>query len=90
MAGECVVITNKGSTPVSLDGWRLEDIARHSFPFEKAAQLPPGGSITVWTRAGQSTPTKWFLGRARAIWNNTGDIAILRNDKGEPVALHFY
>lgn len=79
--GENVAIQNFETGQVTLTAWTLRDEAQHLFTFP-ASTLQAGATIRVWTKAGTNTSTDFFMGRSQAIWNNTGDRAFLRNEKG--------
>jgi hypothetical protein len=49
---------------------------------------PPGAK--VWTRAGVNDAENLFWGRRSAVWNNTGDKAVLRDENGVDVARYAY
>ena len=52
---------------------------------------PPGvlvasGEVRVWVKAGTNDATNLYWGRGSAVWNNTGDTAILRDASGAEIA----
>lgn len=79
--GEWVLIRNDRSTASVLTGWTLEDQAGHRFVFP-ATTLQPGADIKLWTGTGTEDQDNRFWGRRAAVWNNTGDIATLRDASG--------
>jgi hypothetical protein len=87
--GEFVMIQNDRSSAVDLAGWTLSDAAQHVYTFP-AFTLPPGGTVKVWTGTGTSDAENLFWGRRQAVWNNTGDIGILRNVAGTEVSRFAY
>jgi competence protein ComEC len=59
---EYVKITNKGSSPVSLGGWKIEDEgSKHTFTFPSYT-LVSGATVTVYTEKGSNTATELFWG----------------------------
>lgn len=92
VAGEHVVLQNLSTKPVDLTGWTLRDIAPvrpHVFKFPSFS-LPSSGQVRVWTKSGTGDPTNLFWRRRAAIWNNTGDTAILRDAEGVEVSRFTY
>jgi hypothetical protein len=88
VTGEHVVITNTGRHAVALDGFVLHDAAPqrpHRFVFP-AFLLPGASTVRVWTRKGSRDAENLYWGRARPVWNRTGDTATLLDTNGERVA----
>lgn len=86
---EHVVIRNAGTSELDLSGLRLEDAAHHSFDLS-GVSIPPGGQRKVWTKVGTASGENLYWGRSVAVWNNTGDVATLRDKNGNPVAAFIY
>ena len=87
--GEVVVIQNDTAADVSLTNWTLRDAANHVFTFP-AFSLRAGFNVKVWTRKGMNGADDLFWGHSAAIWNNTGDTAVLRDQNGIEVARFVY
>jgi hypothetical protein len=98
--GEFVEIANDGTSSLALTGLELTDYTAtqqhvHVYRFPSLSDgspltLTPGQSAYVFTGHGKSELTQdghWllFAGRSAAIWNNTGDVAYLRNSAGQLV-----
>jgi endonuclease G len=83
--GEYVRIRNDGTSPVTMTGWTLRDEADTVFTFP-AFTLAPAAEVRVWVRAGVNDAANLYWGRGSAVWNNTGDTAILRDAAGVEVA----
>jgi len=82
---EWVEITNKGSSPVSLKGWKIEDEgSKHTYTFPSCT-LDSQTTLTLYTGEGTDTATELYWGRS-PIWNNDGDTAYLYDDSGKLVA----
>ncbi|HEU5097658.1 MAG TPA: lamin tail domain-containing protein [Roseiflexaceae bacterium] len=80
--GEFVLIKNAGARSADLTGWTLHDIGgRHSFTFPPFL-LAPGESVRLWTRRGINDAANLYWDSVGAIWNNTGDTAILQDAAG--------
>lgn len=82
---EWVEIANQGSTNQSLDGWTLTDQQNHTYAF-KGFTLDAASSVKVHTGAGSDSMTDLYWGRNSPIWNNDGDMAVLKDAAGNVVA----
>lgn len=88
--GEYVLLRNRASVPLNLTGWTLSDgNGRHTFIFPTFT-LAPGAEVKLWTRTGTNDASNLFWGSRRAIWNNNGDTATLKNAGGAIVARYSY
>jgi len=84
---EYVKITNKGTTAISMKGWRITDKgAKHTYKFSSSYTLKAKSTVTLYTGKGKNTSTKLFWGRAAFVWNNEGDTAYLYNAQGKLVS----
>lgn len=81
---EHVRLHNHGALQLDLSGWTLQDAARrpHVYRFPPTTVLAPGDTLTLWTGSGRDGAGQLWWGRRRAVWNNTGDIALLRDPDG--------
>lgn len=83
---EWVEITNKGSSPVLLKGWKIEDDgSKHTYTFPSCT-LNSQTAVTLYTEEGTDTATELYWGSGNPIWNNDGDTAYLYDDSGYLVA----
>jgi pimeloyl-ACP methyl ester carboxylesterase len=89
VAGEYVIIHNDTAASVTLTKWTLRDATNHRYTFPAFA-LQAGSSVKVWTRSGTNDPGNLFWGRGSAVWTNTGDTAILRDQNGVEVSRFVY
>ncbi|NTU85611.1 MAG: lamin tail domain-containing protein [Chloroflexales bacterium] len=89
VAGEFVLIKNTGSDAADMTGWRLSDEANNTYTFPSFT-LAAGAEVRVWTRAGTDDAGNLYWGRTQAVWNNTGDTAILRDAGGTEVTRYSY
>jgi hypothetical protein len=90
--GEHIVIRNTGGNAIDLTGWTLRDAAPlrpHRYTF-KHVLLAPGSAVRVWTKGGQDTESDVYWGLRKAVWNNTGDTAVLRDRGGAEVSRFRY
>jgi hypothetical protein len=89
--GEHVVIRSNRSAPTDMTGWTLVDFGeRHRFTFERPFVLGGQRELRVWTGQGADDASNLYWGRRAAVWNNPGDVAILRNASGEEVGRYAY
>ena len=80
--GEWVKITNGGSESVVMTGWSLSDEEnKHVYRFP-SFMLPSGSVVTVFTGSGTNTATRLYMRFGRAVWNNGGDTATLKDGSG--------
>lgn len=83
---EWIQISNTGPSPVSLDGWKIEDEgSKHTYTFPSYT-LNAGSTVTVYTGEGTNTATELYWGSKSTIWNNDGDTAYLYDDSGKLVS----
>lgn len=83
---EWVKISNTGSSPVSLTGWKIKDEgSKHTYTFPSYT-LTPGATVTLYTEKGTNTATELYWQLGSPIWNNDGDIAHLYDDNGKLVS----
>jgi len=77
--GEWVEIKNNGDVDVDMNSWTLEDGQNHVYTFPIGFMLIKGNLVKVHTGKGQDTSSDLYWGSGRAIWNNDGDTATLKN-----------
>ncbi|NQU78259.1 lamin tail domain-containing protein [Candidatus Woesearchaeota archaeon] len=79
---EWVEITGYG---VDLTGYKLHDKGRkHTFNFSEGFTIY--GPVKIVTGKGRSTNTKIYWGSGRPVWNDSGDVATLRNNKNNIIS----
>jgi hypothetical protein len=84
---EYVKITNKGTTAVSMRGWKITDKgAKHTYKFPSSFVLKSKNAVTLYTGKGRNTATKLYWGMGWYVWNNEGDTAYLYNAQGKLVS----
>lgn len=89
LLGEYVLLENEGAQAVNLSGWTLEDEAGTIYSFPNFT-LAAGGSVRVWVQAGTDDAENLFWGRTQAVWNNNGDVVVLRDATGAEVGRFGY
>jgi competence protein ComEC len=79
---EWVRLTNRGDGAVLLAGWTLSDTTgSHPYVFP-AFVLMPESSVTICSGSGKMNDTALFMGLDAPLWNNTGDVATLKDGGG--------
>lgn len=83
---EWVRISNTGSSPVSLNSWKIEDEGnKHTYTFQSYT-LNAGTTVTVFTGKGTSSATELYWQLDDPIWNNNGDTAYLYDNSGKLIS----
>ncbi|PSQ17382.1 endonuclease [Halobacteriales archaeon QS_8_69_26] len=82
---EYVVFENVGEEPLDLSGWTVEDEAGHTYAFPDGFVLDLGDRVTLHTGSGADTDSDRYWGAGGAVWNNGGDVVVVRNADGEVV-----
>jgi competence protein ComEC len=83
---EWVQISNTGASPVSLNGWKIEDEgSKHTYTFQPYT-LNAGTTVTVFTGKGTNSATELYWQLDNPVWNNDGDTAYLYDDSGKLVS----
>ncbi len=82
--GEYVVISNTSRSALAITGWRLVDVARHTYVFGSFT-LGAGKAVTVHTGRGKDTTSHRYWGQRWYVWNNDKDTAYLRDAEGRLV-----
>ncbi|MGW7821803.1 lamin tail domain-containing protein [Streptomyces puniciscabiei] len=78
---EWVEITNATRRAVNLDGWTLSDEDGRTYTF-RHMWLDGRATVRVHTGYGRDTRTDVYQDRRREVWEDHGDTATLRNDRG--------
>lgn len=81
LAEESVSVSNEGTRPISLLGWRLQDESGRAYVFGQVTLFGEGAAIQVHTRAGQEGPADLFWGLDEAVWQ-AGDTITLLDGEG--------
>lgn len=83
--GEKVVLRNKCTTALQLDGWMLSNTAGRTFLLPNLTILPKG-LLTVRSGNGTDNATDVFLSSVQPAWKNSKEAATLRDGEGRLVA----
>lgn len=84
LQAEHVVLRNDDAAAVDLSGWTLRDAARrpHVYTFAAGRRLAAGAVLRLWSGRGPDDAGNVYWGRRAAVWNNTGDEAVLSDPEG--------
>ncbi|RXA20579.1 MBL fold metallo-hydrolase [Methanosarcina sp. MSH10X1] len=83
---EWVRISNTGSSPVSLKGWKIEDEgSKHTYTFQPYT-LNSGTTVTVYTGKGTNSASELYWQSDNPVWNNDGDTAYLYDNSGKLIS----
>lgn len=80
--GEWVEISNSGNSGVDLTGWTLNDNGNHVYNFPSGFRIKSGNSVKIHTGSGTDTEFDLYWNSSRAIWNNDGDTATVKDKEG--------
>lgn len=84
---EYVKIANKGTTAISMKGWKITDKkAIHKYKFPSTFVLKSKTTVTIYTGKGKNTASKLYWGMSWYVWNNEGDTAYLYNAQNKLVS----
>ena len=76
---EYVVFRNTGSEPLDISGWTVADEAGHTYTFPDGTVVDPDTEVTLRTGSGTDTASTYYWDETGAVWNNDGDVVIVRN-----------
>jgi len=80
LTAETVIIANRGRG-VALQNWTLRDGQGNVFVFPDL-YLASGSEVRIHTGKGENTPQHLYWNRDAAVWGESGDTAILADDRG--------
>ncbi len=87
---EYVVITNRSTSPIRLQGWTLSDKADHVYYFPSYT-IQPGASCRIYTNESHPEYCDFsYRFDSSAIWNNGGDTATLKDSTGAVISTYQY
>ncbi len=87
---EYVEITNTGTQPVDITDWELEDTTGQTEYRWESYAMQPGEAIRVYTNKTDLAPGEFSFLSGRAIWNNSGDVAVLYDADKQLVSRYAY
>lgn len=85
-ADEYVVVTNASKGPIDVSGYYIyvatTGTQGPTFTFPKDSILKPGQTIRIYTNEIHKESGGYSFGSGKAIWNNRGGVAVLKDMKG--------
>lgn len=85
--GEWVLVKNTCERSVALRGWRVRDLAGHTYRFPTTATLASKAAVKIHTGVGKRRAGHLYWGRPRPVWNNKpSERAYLINRAGDRVS----
>ncbi|MFD1684984.1 lamin tail domain-containing protein [Halobellus litoreus] len=87
---EYVVFRNSGDEPLDVSGWTVTDAADHTYTFPDGTVVEPGAELTLRTGSGTDTDATVYWGAGGAVWNNGGDVVLVRDTAGSTVLRRSY
>lgn len=78
---EWIRVTNHFHTARKLTGWKIRDASGHVYKFG-TLKLGAGASVRLHTGKGANTRANRYWRLDNYVWNNSGDIAVLKNAGG--------
>jgi hypothetical protein len=93
-ADEYVVLTNQSKNPIDISGDHIyvatTGTQGPTFAFPKGSTLKPGQSVRVYTNEIHKETGGYSFGSGKAIWNNKGGLAVLKDGKGQKLGEYKY
>ncbi|BAY25488.1 hypothetical protein NIES2100_52940 [Calothrix sp. NIES-2100] len=89
---EYIEISNKGTTPADLSGWRVTSAGSNKqiFTFAKGTLLQPGKSFRVYSNQVHPESGGFSFGSSTALWKDSGDEGKLFDAQGNNVSTWAY
>ncbi|WP_049987922.1 lamin tail domain-containing protein [Halobellus rufus] len=87
---EYVVFRNVADRELDLSGWTVADEVGHEYTFAEGTTLAPDAELTLRTGSGSDTDSTVYWGADGAIWNNDGDVVVVRDASGSTVLRRSY
>lgn len=91
---EYVVLTNRSKSPMNIGNYMIYVASNGTqgatFTFPKDAVLAPGASVRVYTNEIHKETGGYSFGSKKAIWNNKGGLAVLKDAAGKKLGEYKY
>jgi LysM repeat protein len=86
LAAEEIVIVITGQV-VDLEGWTLDDSDGNTFTLPSVV-LWSGAELRIHSAEGSDTPTDLYWNSTESVWDNSQEVATLRNAEGQIMATY--
>lgn len=86
---EVIVLRNKCSEEINLEGWEIKDEGRKHFVFSNFI-LAGGERVSIIVGEGENTDDKLYWVGQDYVWTDTGDTLFLRDREGKLVLYYSY
>lgn len=86
---EYVVFENPGGTTIDMTGWMVYDTSNNMYTFS-SFNLANGSTVTLHSGSGTDSSENVYWDNGNPIWNNDGDVLILRDSQGLFVVHYSY
>ena len=88
---EYISIYNYDSSSENLTGWFIRDDGPNRYDFPANFYIGGRQTVRIWTKAGASTTSDLYWGKASEVWNDFEDCAYLRDDSdGDKLIIDIY
>ena len=71
--------------PLDVWGWTVADGAGHAYESPGGTVVDPAATVALRTGSGTDTAATYHWGATGAVWNNGGDVVLVRNATGSVV-----
>ena len=78
---EYIIFENLGNTTLDLTGWMVQDTSNNMYTFS-SFNLANESTVMLHTGSGTDTSEHLYWDNNNPIWNNGGDVLILRDSEG--------
>jgi hypothetical protein len=87
---EHVVLYNLRGEPLVVGGYQVRDLRGHEYDIPPGTTIEPHGILRIWTGEGTATKTDQYWARKMAVWNNTGDVVVIRDKQRNEITRRAY
>jgi len=86
---EYFTLQSKGDGIIDLSGWTVENERGVAFRIPNGVRLAPNAVITIHSGSGLNTTGILYWNASEPMWNNTTDLAVLRDAEGTIIDHYF-
>jgi len=89
LKADCVTLINAGLKDEDISDWKVDSsVGSQHYSFGSGSVLKAGDTVTVWSGSknkDKDNPPNSLFWTGKYIWNDKGDTAVLKNNKGDVV-----